>query len=105
MAIDLDETDFQGDVLDCCMPVFVEFWVVWNPACRMLSPVMETLAFEYAGKVKFCKVNADENRPLAARYSIVSLPSVLIFKGGRVVEQFTGVEPENVYIAALAKYV
>jgi thioredoxin 1 len=105
MALDLDESAFQGDVLDCCMPVFVVFLGVGNPACRMLSPVMETLAFEYAGKVKFCKVNADENRTLAARYGINNVPAVLIFKSGRVVEQFTGVEPENVYIAALAKYV
>ncbi len=107
MAIDLDETAFQGEVLDCCMPVFVVFHDILNPVCRKLSPVIETLAFEYAGKVKFCRINAVENQPLSARYGIGidNIPVVLIFKGGRVVEQFTGVEPENVYIAALAKYV
>lgn len=105
MATELNEASFQSEVLDSDMPVLVDFWAVWCGPCRMLTPTIESLASEYTGKVKVAKVNVDENQQLAARYGIMSIPTVMVFKGGKVVEQFIGVQPKGVYEDAIKKYI
>jgi thioredoxin 1 len=105
MAAELNEASFQSEVIDCSMPVLVDFWAVWCGPCRMLTPTIESLASEYAGKVKIAKVNVDENQQLAAKYGIMSIPTVMVFKDGKVVEQFIGVQPKGVYEDALKRYI
>ncbi|ADD68043.1 MAG: thioredoxin [Peptostreptococcales bacterium] len=105
MATELNEASFQTEVLDAETPVLIDFWAVWCGPCRMLTPTIESLASEYQGKVKVGKVNVDENQQLAAKYGIMSIPTVMIFNGGKVVEQFIGVQPKGVYEDALKKYI
>lgn len=105
MAAELNEASFQTEVLDAGVPVLVDFWAVWCGPCRMLTPTIESLASEYEGKVKVAKVNVDENQQLAAKYGIMSIPTVMIFHEGKVVEQFIGVQPKGVYEDALKKYI
>lgn len=105
MAAELNEAGFQAEVLDSDVPVLVDFWAVWCGPCRMLTPTIESLASEYEGKVKVAKVNVDENQQLAAKYGIMSIPTVMIFSKGKVAEQFIGVQPKGVYEDALKKYI
>jgi thioredoxin 1 len=105
MAAELNEASFQTEVIEAGVPVLVDFWAVWCGPCRMLTPTIESLASEYEGKVKVAKVNVDENQQLAAKYGIMSIPTVMIFNEGKVVEQFIGVQPKGVYEDALKKYI
>jgi thioredoxin 1 len=104
MAAELNEASFQTEVIEAGTPVLIDFWAVWCGPCRMLTPTIESLASEYEGKVKVAKVNVDENQQLAAKYGIMSIPTVMIFNEGKVVEQFIGVQPKGVYEDALKKY-
>jgi thioredoxin 1 len=79
--------NWEGEVLKAQGPVLVDFWAEWCAPCRMIAPSIEALATEFAGRVKVGKLNVDENEDVAMRYAIRSIPTLLIFKGGRVVEQ------------------
>ncbi|MGA1862822.1 thioredoxin [Deferribacter thermophilus] len=104
MALTFTEENFQKEVLESDVPVLVDFWAVWCGPCKMLAPTIDQLATELEGKAKVGKVNVDENQSLAARYGIMSIPTVMIFKDGKVVEQFIGVQPKGVYLDAINKY-
>jgi thioredoxin 1 len=104
MAQEFAESNFQQEVIESDKPVLVDFWAVWCGPCKMLTPVIEQLSAEFEGKVKIGKVNVDENQSLAAKYGIMSIPTIIIFKDGEIVEQFIGVQPKNVYSDALNKY-
>ncbi|MCR5287445.1 MAG: thioredoxin [Saccharofermentans sp.] len=86
--------NFKTEVLESDMPVLVDFWAPWCGPCKMLGPVISQIAEEYDGKVKVGKVNVDEEDELAAEYSVQSIPTVLLFKGGEVVEQSLGFKPK-----------
>jgi len=77
-------------VVDSDKPVFVDFWATWCGPCRMVSPIVEELAKEYEGKVDFVKVDVDQNRELASKYNIFSIPTLAIFRNGQVVAQTAG---------------
>lgn len=104
MALTFNGANFQAEVLSADKPVLVDFWAVWCGPCRMLAPTIDDLAGEYESRAKIGKVNVDENQDIAAKYGVMSIPTVMIFKGGNVVEQFVGVQPKSVYIDALNKY-
>jgi thioredoxin 1 len=104
MALVFTSENFKEEVLDSDIPVLVDFWAVWCGPCKMLTPTIDQIAKEFEGKVKVGKVNVDENQQLAAQYGIMSIPTVMIFKNGKVVEQFIGVQPKGVYVDALNKY-
>ncbi len=81
---------WKQQVLNSDKPVFVDFWAEWCGPCRMISPIVEELSKEYEGKVNFVKVNVDQNRDLASKYNIFSIPTLAIFRNGEVVAQAAG---------------
>lgn len=104
MAIDISSADFESKVLKSSTPVLVDFWASWCAPCKMLTPVIEDLDKEFNPKVLVCKVNVDDNQDISSQYNIMSIPTVLLFKNGDVVEQFTGVQARNVYADAMKKH-
>ena len=93
--IKLTDQNFEQEVLRADLPVLVDFWASWCGPCRMLSPVIAEIAEEYAGKVKVGKVNVDEQPNLANRYGIASIPTVMLFKNGEVINTSLGYRPKN----------
>ena len=85
------QDNFDGEVLKSIVPVFVDFWASWCGPCQMMGPIVDELAKEFEGKaIKIGKCNVDENGDVAAQYNIMSIPSFMVFKGGRVVDQIVG---------------
>jgi len=95
MVTEINDQSFENEVIKCGMPVIVDFWAPWCGPCRMLTPVTEKLAEKYAGRVKFCKLNVDENRQTAAKYQVMSIPLLLFFKNGKQVDSVLGAVPEG----------
>ncbi len=97
------DANFQDEVLHSTEPVLVDFWAPWCGPCRMLMPTVEQLANEYAGKVKVGKVNTDDNQGTAASYGITSIPTVMLFKNGQLVDKVVGAPPKQHFINMLDK--
>ena len=95
MVIDVSDQTFDSDVIKSDLPVLVDLWAPWCGPCRMLAPVVESLAGKYDGKVKFCRLNVDDNPQTAAKYNVMSIPTVMLFKGGKVVDTVVGAVPED----------
>ncbi len=89
------DANFEAEVLQSSTPVLVDFWAPWCGPCRMLAPSIEQLSTEYAGKVKVGKLNTDDNTDVAAKFGIRSIPTLLIFKDGQVVNQLVGALPKD----------
>jgi thioredoxin 1 len=93
-AIEVNEANFQAEVLKSPIPVLVDFWAVWCGPCKAVAPVVEELAKENAGKLKVVKVDVDQNQSLAMNYRVMSIPTLLVFKNGAVVNQAIGALPK-----------
>jgi thioredoxin 1 len=94
MVLEVNDQNFENEVIKSETPVVVDFWAPWCGPCRMLAPVTEKLADTYTGKVKFCKINVDENPDTAMKYRIMSIPTLLFFKGGEQQYSSVGAVPE-----------
>ena len=95
MANIFNEENFQKEVLESVVPVMVDFYADWCGPCKMVSPIVEQLAEEYTGALKVGKVNVDENMNLASQYRIMSIPAIMFFKNGEVVDQIIGAVPKQ----------
>jgi thioredoxin 1 len=95
------DQNFETEVLNSQQPVLVDFWAEWCPPCRALTPTIEKLANDYAGKVKVGKVDTDSNRDISIKYNISSIPTLLVFKNGQIAQKFVGVRGEKDLRAAL----
>ena len=90
MVREIKDQDFDQEVLKSSLPVVVDFWAPWCGPCRQIGPVVEKLSEEYKGKLEFCKVNVDENHDTASKYHVMSIPTLIFFKKGQLVEQTVG---------------
>ncbi|MBM3470449.1 MAG: thioredoxin [Armatimonadetes bacterium] len=88
------EQTFDAEVLKSDLPVLVDFWAEWCSPCRMVAPIVEELAGEYAGRVKVTKVDVDSNQNLAIRYNVMGIPTLGVFKGGEMIERIVGFMPK-----------
>ncbi|HTX58375.1 MAG TPA: thioredoxin [Verrucomicrobiae bacterium] len=102
---DVNQNNFENEVLKSDQPVLVDFWAPWCGPCRMLSPVVEKIASANSGKVKFVKMNTDENPSIAGQYQVSGIPCLILFKGGEAVDRIVGYNPENVITSMLGKHV
>jgi thioredoxin 1 len=100
-VLEFTDSNFQGEVLDSQQPVLVDFWAPWCGPCKMLAPTIEELAGEFQGKVRVGKVNTDDNPQVASSYGISAIPTVMLFKGGAIVDRFVGVTPKAKFSASL----
>ena len=97
------DSNWGKEVEESQVPVVVDFWAPWCGPCRMVSPVIERLAGKYAGKLKVVKVNVDDNQNLAMRFNVMSIPTIMLFKGGRMLDQAIGAAPSEFYEKLLTK--
>jgi thioredoxin 1 len=102
-VLEFTSENWQSEVLGSDVPVVVDFWAVWCGPCRMIAPIIEELAQEYAGRVKVGKVNVDDQQELAVQYRINSIPQIFIFKGGQPKERLVGAQPKTAFKAAIDK--
>ena len=101
----LTDEIFDTEVVKSDQPVLIDFWAAWCGPCRMIAPIIEELATEYDGKAKICKLDVDNNQQTAMQFGIRSIPTILIFKGGEVVDTIVGAVPKEQIVNKLNSHV
>ena len=99
------DDNFKAEAIEADQPVLVDFWAEWCQPCRMIAPTIEALAEEYAGRIKVGKVDTDANRGISVELGISSIPTVILFKDGRIVRKFVGVTAKDDFVVELDKAV
>jgi thioredoxin 1 len=93
-VLEFTDDNFDAEVLQSAQPVLVDFWAPWCGPCRALAPTIDELSNDFVGKVRVGKLNTDDNPNVASKYGISAIPTVLVFKGGNIVDKFVGVQPK-----------
>ena len=103
--VDINVTDksFDSEVVNSPIPVLVDFWAVWCGPCRMQDPILSEAAKEFEGKIKIAKLNVDENPQTAGKYAVMSIPTLMLFKGGIIVKQMIGVQSKETLVEEFKK--
>jgi len=101
--VELNDGNFESEVLKSDLPVLVDFWAPWCGPCRMVGPIVEEIGKDYEGRLKVGKLNVDENSQTASQYGIMSIPNLLFFKGGKVVDQIVGAVPKQHFVEKIDK--
>lgn len=93
--IHVSDSDFENEILKSDQPALVDFWAPWCGPCQRIAPIIDELAKEYKGKVKVAKINVDESRKVATDLGVMSIPTLILFKGGQVVDKIVGLVPKD----------
>ncbi|HEY7574938.1 MAG TPA: thioredoxin [Thermoanaerobaculia bacterium] len=94
----VSDASFEGDILKSEQPVLVDFWAPWCGPCRSVAPLVDELATQYAGKLKVAKINVDESNGVAMQYQVTSIPTFILFKGGKVADRMLGAAPRSEFV-------
>lgn len=102
--INVSDDSFEEEVMKSGLPVLVDFWAVWCAPCQMIAPALEKIAQEYAGRLKVVKLNVDQNMKATSKYSVRSIPTLLLFKGGEIKETLVGALPQEKIVSIISKH-
>jgi thioredoxin 1 len=102
-VLHVNDKNFATEVLNAALPVLVDFWATWCGPCRSIGPMVEELAKEFGGRVKVTKVNVDENPATPSQYGVRGIPTLILFKGGKIVDQIVGAVPKARLVAMIEK--
>ena len=102
--VEFTDNNFDQEALKSDLPVMVDFWAPWCAPCRMVGPIIDELANSYSGKVKVGKLNTDDNPGIASRYGIMSIPTILLFKDGQIIDRISGAVPKKIFENMLAAH-
>jgi thioredoxin 1 len=99
--VQVSDTSFDSEVIKAVVPVLVDFWADWCQPCKMLAPIVADLAQEYGGRVKVAKLDVDANPNIAGKFGVMSIPTLILFKGGEAVQRLVGYQPKSALRAKL----
>jgi thioredoxin 1 len=102
--LNVKDDTFEGDVLKSVLPVLVDFWAIWCAPCKMVIPTLEHLARTFRDKLKVVKLNVDENMATASKFGVMSIPTLLLFKGGKIEETIVGAQPQEKIVEIISKH-
>lgn len=102
-VLDVGSGNFDAEVLKAKGLVLVDFWAEWCPPCKMLAPVVDGIADEFVGRLKVCKLDVDASQDIAARYGVMSIPTVIFFRDGKIVERAVGYQPKEEFVLLIER--